>query len=78
MIRSRSRFAWALVGLLIALFAVIGLSACSSRVVVVRCDYAVMPVGAAGITAADSADEAWRDSVVCNLRTRAALAGGRL
>ena len=54
------------------------LCSCATRVVVVRCDYAVLPVGVAGITAADSADEAWRDSAVCNLRTRAALSGGRL
>ena len=54
------------------------LCSCATRVVVVRCDYAVLPVGVAGITAADSASEAWRDSVVCDLRMRAALAGGRL
>ena len=51
---------------------------CAPRVVVVRCEYAALPVGIAGITAADSASEAWRDSVVCDLRMRAALAGGRL
>lgn len=68
---------WAIAGLAIVFIALLGLAACAPapRIVVVRCDYAVMPVGAAGITAADSIREAWRDSVICQMRIDMARAG---
>ena len=60
----------ALVGLVIAVLAILGLSACAPapRIIVVRCDYGIVPVGFRGLTAQDSADEAWRDSLLCELK----------
>ena len=70
MIRSRSHFAWALVGLVIVVLAILGLSACAPapRIIVVRCDYGAVPVGYHGMMAQDSADEVWRDSLLCEIR----------
>lgn len=67
---SCSHFAWALVGLVIAVLAILGLSACAPapRIIVVRCDYGAVPVGYHGMTAQDSADEAWRDSLLCEIK----------
>ena len=61
---------WALVGLVIIVLAVLGLSACvpAPRVIVVRCDYGAVPVGFHGLTALDSSDEARRDSLLCEIK----------
>ena len=61
---------WAIVGLVIVAIALLGLAACAPapRIVVVRCDYGIVPVGCHGLTAQDSADEAWRDSLLCELK----------
>lgn len=62
---------WAIVGLAIAAIAVAALvTGCAqeTRIIVVQCDYGAVPVGYHGLTAQDSADEAWRDSLLCEIK----------
>lgn len=69
---------WAIVGLAIAAIAVAALvTGCAqeTRIIVVQCDYGIVPVGAAGMTREDSANEAWRDSAICQMRVDMARTG---
>ena len=72
---------WAIAGLAIVVIALLSLSACAPapRIVVVRCDYGIVPVGYHGLTTQDSADEAWRDSLLCKIKLkRIFVQGGKL
>lgn len=69
---------WAIVGLAIAAIAVAALvTGCAqeTRIIVVQCDYGIVPIGYHGLTVRDSADEAWRDSAICQMRVNMARAG---
>ena len=66
---------WAIVGLAIAVAALVTGCAQETRIIVVQCDYGIVPVGAAGMTREDSANEAWRDSAICQMRVDMARTG---
>ena len=66
---------WAIVGLAIAVAALVTGCAQETRIIVVQCDYGIVPVGAAGMTREDSANEAWRDSAICRMRVDMARTG---
>ena len=61
---------WAIAGLAVVVIALLGLAACAPapQIIVVRCDYGVMPAGLAGMSREDSANEAWRDSLLCEIK----------
>ena len=61
---------WAIAGLAVVVIALLGLAACAPapQIIVVRCDYHAIPVGWHGMTAQDSADEVWRDSLLCEIK----------